>query len=319
MPEPWMHPDARAYLDMMAGLARPPFSDAVIAMMRTIPVEQVLAMMAPIERPLGELAVDRTVPMPGPGGDLALRLFDARAEREAGPVVVFYHGGGFVAGSVATHSSLAAEIARQLDLPVISVEYRLAPEHQWPAAPDDAEASARWIAENGAAFGRSFTGLVLCGDSAGGNLTVITAAALRDNPAALPLLMQVPLYPKVDGSRSYGSIPAFSDGYGLNGVDMDYFGAAYRADPQSLRYSALLGDLAGLPPTVLVTCGLDPLRDEGRAYAAKAIAAGVDTLYREVPGMIHGAFTYRKAIPAAQVVLEDVMAQIKAMLAGQTG
>ena len=104
-------------------------------------------------------------------------------------------------GSVDSHAPLAAEIARGLDLPVVSVEYRLAPEHPWPAGVDDAEAAARWIAANGAAFGREFTGLVLCGDSAGGTFTIITALALRDKPAALPVLMQWAIYPRIDASR----------------------------------------------------------------------------------------------------------------------
>lgn len=319
LPNPWMHPDARNYLDIMAQLARPPYSDAVIAMMRQIPEEQVVAMMEVVERPLGTIAVDRRLAMPGPDGPVNLRLFDSREERGPGPVVVFYHGGGFVVGSVATHASLAAEIARLLDLPVISVEYRLAPEHKFPAAPDDAEAAARWIAGNGDALGRTFTGLVLCGDSAGGNLVTVTAAALRDRPAALPLRMQIALYPKTDGSRTYPSRGAFDLGYGLDGDALDYFGDAYRPDKASPRYSALLGDLAGLPPTLVLTCGLDPLRDEGRAYAAKAIAAGVETHYREIPGMIHGAFTYRKAIPAAQAVLEELMDEARAMIARISG
>ena len=182
-----LRPDARAYLDAMAAQPRPPMNDATIAMMRQVPPEMIEGMLLMFERPLGELGEVRDVNMPGPGGDIALRLFDPRKDRGPGPVVVFYHGGGFVAGSIGTHAPLAAEIARQLDLPVISVEYRLAPEHKWPAAPDDAEAAARWIAENGAAFGREFTGLVTCGDSAGGTLTLVTTMALRDRPAALPV------------------------------------------------------------------------------------------------------------------------------------
>ena len=215
-------------------------------------------------------------------------------------MVVFYHGGGFVLGSIATHAGLAAELSRALDLPVISVEYRLAPEHPWPAQLDDGEAAARWIAENGPAFARRFTGLVLCGDSAGGTVTVVTALALRDRPAALPLLAQLAIYPKVDFSRHYPSDALFAQGYGLDRSDMDYFTAAYRPDPQHRRGSPLLADQAGLPPTLVVTASLDPLRDNGRAYAAALAQAGVDVTYREFRGTIHGFCSFRAVIPSAR-------------------
>lgn len=311
---PEIRPDAKAYLEAMAANPRPPMNDETIAMMRQMPAEMLDQMFEMMELPVGELGEIRDVSMPGPGGDIELRLFDPRNQREASPVVVFYHGGGFVAGSIGSHASLAAEIARGLDLPVISVEYRLAPEHKWPAAPDDAEAAARWIAENGARFGREFTGLILCGDSAGGNLTVVTAPALRDRPAAVPLLMQIPIYPKADSSCVTESYELFGQDYGLDRKDIDYFDEAYAADPNSPRHSGILANLAGLPPTLVVTAGLDPLRDEGRAYAAKVVRAGVKVVYLEYAGTIHGCFTFRKAIPSAQTDLAEVLAVARVML-----
>lgn len=315
MTEPVMRPDVRAYLDTMKANPRPPMNDETIAMMRQLPVDFIEQMLAMIEHPVGDLGEVRDVTMPGPGGDIALRLFDPRKARGPGPVVVFYHGGGFVVGSIGTHAPLAAEIARQLDLPVVSVEYRLAPENKWPAAPDDAEAAARWIAENGAAFGREFSGLVLCGDSAGGVLTLVTALALRDTAAALPLLAQVPIYPVADRSKPYPSSRAFHNGFGLDGNDIDYYDRAYASDTLHWRASPLLAELAGLPPTLLVTAEFDPLRDEGRAFAAKAIEAGVNVTYREYRGTIHGCFTFRKALPSAQQDLTEVMALAREMIA----
>jgi acetyl esterase len=229
-------------------------------------------------------------------------------------VVVFYHGGGFVVGSIDTHAGMAAEIARRLDLPVVSVEYRLAPEHTWPAAPDDAEAAARWIAENGAAFGREFTHLVLCGDSAGGNLTLVTALALRDQPAALPLIAQMPIYPMADASREHESMRTFADGYGLESANMAYYRQAFRADNMHPRYSPLVADPTGLPPTLLVTAALDPLRDGGRAFAAAAIFLGVPVIYREYQGTIHGFCSYRKLIPSAQADFLSVLNLARAMI-----
>ncbi len=318
MSEDSLRPDARAYLDAMAANPRPPMNDATIAMMRQVPPEMIENMLLLFERPLGELGEVRDVTMPGPGGDIALRLFDPRKDRAPGPVVVFYHGGGFVVGSIGTHAPLAAEIARQLDMPVISVEYRLAPEDKWPAAPDDAEAAARWIAENGAVFGREFTGLVICGDSAGGTLTLVTTLALRDKPAALPVVLQVPIYPVSDRSKPYPSATAFGDGYGLDTVSIAYFDKAYGSDSQHWRASPLLADLAGLPPTLLVTAAFDPLRDEGRAFAAKAIEAGVDLTYREYAGTIHGCFTYRKALPSSQDDLTRLLAMARDMITTAT-
>ncbi len=310
---PFVRPDVRAYLDHLQANPRPQLTRELLAMIRTLPPE---AMINQDDLPVGELATIKDVIMPGPGGEIRLRLYDPRATREAGPVVVFFHGGAYIVGSIETHAGLTAEMARHLDLPVISVDYRLAPEDPWPAAPDDGEAVARWIAQNGAAFGREFTGLVISGDSAGGNLTLVTVQALRDKPAALPVLMQLPIYPATDMSRTYASKTLFSQGYGLDISDDDE--DFYAADPHSPRASPLLADLAGLPPTVLVTASLDPLRDQGRAYAAKLVGAGVPTTYYEARGNIHGFATYRKAIPSAQRDTATFLDLAQAMLSQVT-
>jgi len=316
MTEPFIRPDARAYLDMMAANPRPAMNDETIAMMRKIPPELMEQMFAMMELPVGSLGEVRDVTMPGPAGDMALRLFDCRKERGPGPVVVFYHGGGFVVGSIGSHASLAAEMARKLDVPVVSVEYRLAPEAKWPAAPDDAEAAARWVASHGAELGRQADSLILSGDSAGGTLTLLTAIALRDKPAAVPVKMMIPLYPMADASKVYPSMVEFASGnFGLPKADMDYYGKAYAANLKSPRHSAILNDLRGLPPTVLATASLDPLRDGGRAFAAKLLSSGVPVNYYEAQGMIHGYTTYRRAIPSAQGDLDTILAMAKAMMA----
>lgn len=316
--QPTVRPDVQAYLDALAAEPRPPMNEQTIAMIRQIPPAQIEAMMARSERPIGEIAVDKKLSMPGPGGAMELRMFDAKKDRTPGPVLVFYHGGGFIVGSIGTHAALAAEMSRQLDVPVVSVEYRLAPEHKWPAAPDDAEAAARWIAANGAAFDRVFNGLILSGDSAGGTLTLSTALALRDTPASLPVKLMIPLYPMADASKPYPSMAAFGKGYGLDTTDSSYNGRAYAPDVNSPRHSALLADLTGLPPTVLATAALDPLRDGGRAFAAKLIQSGVRVSYYEAAGNIHGFATYRHGIPSAQGDLETIMTMAKAMLEPQS-
>ncbi|MGO4168680.1 alpha/beta hydrolase [Novosphingobium sp. YAF33] len=307
---PYVRPDVAAYLKASNAHPMPPLTAEVIAQIRKLPPSA----MPSRDLPVGDLAVMKDLTMPGPGGSIPLRLFDTRAERGPGPVVVFYHGGGYVLGSIDTHAALAAEISRQLDLPVVSVEYRLAPEHPWPAAPDDGEAAARWVAANGKALGRDVTGLVLSGDSAGGNLTLIAAAALRDKPAAVPVILQVPIYPAADFTRSYPSAQQFAKGYGLDDSMTALFQKHYAADPKSPRSSPILGSLTGLPPTVLVTAGLDPLRDQGRAYAAKLVEAGVPTAFYEGRGLVHGFATFRQAIPSAQTDTANFLKIARTML-----
>jgi len=310
--EIFVRSDVQAYLDQLKAQPRPAFTKEMIAMIRTLPPE----VMADADLPVGELSVDRELEMPGPAGTMALRLFDPRASRAAGPVVIFYHGGGFCVGSIATHAGLSAEIARQLDLPVISVEYRLAPESPWPAAPDDAEAAARWIAENAPPFELEFDGLILCGDSAGGNLAIITALALRDAPAKLPVVQQLLFYPGTDVTRDYPSRAAFSEGYGLDKADMELFNEHYGRDSESWRHSPMRAELSGLAPTVLATASLDPLRDEGRAFAAKLVRSGCDVTFSEMRGTIHGFASYRKEIASSNDDLALILSQSRMMLAG---
>ena len=312
MSDTTIRPDVKAFLDMMNALPGPRLHE--------VSAEQARHMMtagrALFDLPTGELAVLRDLTMPGPdGGEMALRLFDPRADRLPGPALVFFHGGGFVIGDLDSHEGPCAEIARGLDMPVISVGYRLAPEHPWPAAPDDCEAAARWVAENGAALGLAITGLVLAGDSAGGNLTIVTALALRDAPAAVPLIAQWPIYPAVDKATGYPSFDAFAEGYYLTRAGMGWFDKAYRSDPSSWRALPILADQAGLPPTLVLTASLDPLLDQGRAYAAATIRAGVPTIYREARGNIHGFLNMRKGIPSSAGDLAQALAVLKPMIA----
>jgi len=307
---PFVRPDVRSFLDYLETVPGPKMHEMDAPTARQV----YFAMKDLADLPIGELAVIRDLTIPGPAGEMRARLFDPRDAREPGPLVVYYHGGGFVIGDIETHASFCAEMARVLDLPVVSVDYRLAPEHPWPAAPDDCEAAARWLAGARAALGRAVTGLVLAGDSAGGNLAIVTAMALRDRPAAVPAIAQFPLYPATDASRPYPSYDEFADGYLLTRDSMEWFMAAYRGDPAHLRSSPLVGDLAGMPPAVVVTASLDPIRDQGRAYAAALIAAGVPTVFREAKGMIHGFANLRQAIPSARGDVAGAFAALKAAL-----
>ena len=314
-PAPYVRPDVRGFLDYLNAMPGPRTHQMTPADARQV----FHAMKDVADPPVGGLALIRDLSIPGPGGTIPARLFDARDTRVPGPAVVFFHGGGFVIGNIDTHASFCAEMARVLDLPVISVDYRLAPEHRWPAAPDDCEAAARWVAEGPADLGRGVTGLVLAGDSAGGTLTIVAAMDLRDRPAAVPVIVQAPIYPAADASRPYPSFDQFADGYLLTRDTMLWFVDAYAADIAHSRGSPLLGDLAGLPPAVIVTASLDPIRDQGRAYAAALVQAGVPVVFREAVGNVHGFVTLRKAIPSSQGDVAGYLAALKDVVAEAEG
>ena len=312
---PYVRPDVRGFLDFLNSLPGPKSHEVGAAQAR----QQYLAMKDVADLPEGELATVLNLSIPGPAGPIPARLFDAKAHREPGPALLYYHGGGFVIGDIDTHASFCAEMARMLDLPVISVDYRLAPEHCWPAAPDDAEAAARWVADSPAELGRRVTGLVLSGDSAGGTLTIVVAMDLRDRPAAVPVIAQLPFYPAADLGTDYPSFQQFAEGHLLTKASMEWFADCYAADLQHARGNPMQGDLAGLPPAVVVTASLDPIRDQGRAYAAALVKAGVPVIFREAAGNIHGFVTLRKAIPSAAGDVAAALAAAKTLIAEAEG
>ena len=305
-----VRPDVAAFLAHLANLPGP----------RTYQMEpsaaraQVVAAKDLTDLPVGDLAVVRNLSIPGPAGPIGARLFDAAERREPGPAVLFFHGGGFVLGDLDTHAGLCGELARVLRLPVVAVDYRLAPENAWPAAPDDAEAAARWVADSPAELGRTVTGLVLCGDSAGGNLAMVAALDLRDRPARVPVIVQAPIYPVADMAGDYRSFEEFAEGYLLTRDAMLWFGDAYAADLGHQRSSPLVADLGGMPPAAVLTAGLDPIRDQGRAYAARLVEAGVPVVFREAAGNVHGFATLRRAIPSSQGDIAGYLAALRAMI-----
>ncbi len=311
MSEPYVRPDVRLFLDYLNGLPGPKTYEVG-------PIEARKMMIASrhvADVETGELAVIRDLSCPGPDGEIPLRLYDARETRGTGPLFLFLHGGGFVFCDLDTHEPFCAEMARELDMPVLAVDYRLAPEHPWPAGVEDAIAAARWAASGPEALGRGVSGLVVCGDSAGGNFAIVVALALRDEPAAVPVRALWAIYPAADPGKGYPSKKDFGTGYLLTQPSMDWFEQCYRADPKDWRYSPLVKSQKGMPPTLVVTAGLDPIRDQGRAYAAACIEAGVPTIYREAEGNIHGFINLRRAVPSAADDIAGCVAALKLMLA----
>ncbi len=308
---PYVRPDVAMMLAMMSATGAPAMNEMAPADAR----EAYRMMRFVADADPTPLAIVRDLSCPGPAGDIPLRYYDARETREPGPAIMFFHGGGFVIGDLETHHPYCTELAAKLDLPVIAVDYRLAPEHPFPAAPEDCEAAARWLAANGKELGLEITGLVFTGDSAGGNLTIVITQALIANPAAVPVIAQAPLYPVVDSSQTGGSFTEFAEGFLLTSEAMQWFGENYAATPGDVRNDCINGDLGSLPPTLLVTAGLDPLRDQGRDFASRAIKAGVDVTYMEMRGTIHGFICLRKGVPSAQDDCDAIFRGMKAMLA----
>lgn len=302
----YVRPDVAMFLQFLNSVPGPKFWE--------VPAEDARAMTAAMrdvaDAPVGDLAVIRDISIPGPAGDIPARIYDARETREAGPVMVFFHGGGFVIGSLYTYEPYCAEVARLLDLPVISIDYRLAPEHRFPAAAVDCEAAARWIAGSPEALGYEVTGLITSGDSAGGNLTIVTTMALRDNPATVPVLAQHPIYPAVSLSGDWPSMREFAVGYLLTAASIEYFGEGYAAEAGDYRAEPLNFDQSGMPPSLVTTASLDPLRDQGLAYVEKLKASGVRVEHRSADGNIHGHINIRQGIPSTQ---EDIVGNITAL------
>jgi acetyl esterase len=313
--EPYVRPDVRLFLDYVNNLPGPQTHEAGPVEAR----EMMRRARDVADASTGELAVIRDLSFPGPGGEVGLRLFDARERRDPGALFLFFHGGGFVFGDLYTHEPFCAEMARELVLPVLAVDYRLAPEDPWPAGVEDCIAAARWAAESPQALGREVTGFVLAGDSAGGNFTIIVSLALRDEPARVPVLAQWPIYPAADPARGYPSRTDFGEGYLLTELGMDWFEQCYRADPKDWRYAPLVKSQEGMPPTLVVTASLDPIRDQGRAYAAACAQAGVPTIFREAEGNIHGFINLRKAIPSAADDIKGCVAALKLLLQDGAG
>jgi acetyl esterase len=312
MSDLYVRPDVRAFLDFLNNLPGQKAYELPLPEARNM----LHASRHVADAPVGELAVIRDIAMEGSGGPLRLRLYDAREERGPGPLMVFYHGGGWVLGDLDTHEPFCAEIARLMDLPVVAVDYRLAPEHPFPAAPEDAVAAARWLAGSPEALGRQVTGLIPFGDSAGGNLAIVATLALRDEPAAVPVLAQWPIYPASEPTRFYPSRRQFKDDYLLSEGSMDWFERCYAGDRNDWRFAPLAKDQAGMPPTLLVTVGLDPIRDQGRVYGGALAQAGVDLVYLELAGTVHGCMNLRKAIPSTNDDIARCVAALKLLLAG---
>src|SRR5438874_6338251 len=304
-----LDPEAKMLLEQMTTVVRP-FDE--------LSVEEARAAIATLSAAAGEgeavaRVENRTVP--GPRGEIPVRVYTPEG-RAPFPVLVYFHGGGWVIGSLETHDGICRHLANAAGAVVVSVDYRLAPEHPFPASGEDAYAATRWVAANAAAIGGDPRHIAVGGDSAGGNLAAVVPLMARDRGGP-PLVFQLLVYPVTDvPSAKTASYRENAEGYFLTAKMMHWFWNHYcgknpdLSDPYLCPLRAK--DLKRLPPALVVTAEFDPLRDEGEAYAARLREAGVAATAKRYPGMIHGFFGMGALLAQGRVATKEAAEALRA-------
>ena len=309
-----LDPRVKRFLDALAA-GKPPNALETTVEERRLGLAELMKLAGP-QVPVGRVE-DRT--LPGPAGALGIRIYTPLgAGPEPLPGLIYFHGGGLVAGTVATHDPIGRALANSGACRVVSVDYRLAPEHPFPAALDDALAAVRHIGAHAAEYGINGMRLGICGDSAGGTLaaaTVQTVARIGSPRLALQLL----ICPILDYSRSTESRRDLASGYLVDQATLDHDLLHYAppgTDPADPRISPLRADhVGGQPRTLIHTAEFDPLRDEGRDYFERLVRAHAEVSYTCHPGMIHLFYGLGAVIPYARTAFEQIGGEIRAALA----
>jgi len=305
-----LHPQTRALLDQFAAAGGFDATQLPVPAVRELYAQMSLGRDVPAVASVA----DRSVP--GPAGDIPVRVYAPVAGR-ARPAIVYFHGGGFVIGSLDSHDGTCRALANASGCAVVSVDYRLAPEHRFPAAPEDCYAALRYVAERGAELGVDPRRLAVAGDSAGGNLAAVTALLARQRRGP-DLQFQLLVYPVADHSFDTTSYRENAEGYFLTAAMMRWFWGHYLERPEHgddpIASPLRAKDLAALPPALVITAEYDPLRDEGEAYAARLAEAGVPAELRRYDGQIHGFFSLYEALDDGRAAVERAGAALAAAL-----
>lgn len=307
-----LDPQARALLDQVKALGGLPLNEL------SAPDARLAAQaLGTLSGPPAAVAAVENRTVPGPAGALPVRIYTPAGSGPF-PVLVFFHGGGWVIGDLDTQDGACRALANGASCVVVSVDYRLAPESKFPAAPEDTYAATRWVAANAASIHGDPARIAVGGDSAGGNLTAVTAQMARDRGGPR-LVFQLLVYPVTDGSCDTASYRDNADGYLLTKDMMLWFWNHYvRSDAD--RFNPLASplrahSLEGLPPALVQTAEFDPLRDEGEAYAAQLKEAGVPVKLTRYEGMIHGFFGMGSVIDRAKTAIAEAAAALRCAFA----
>lgn len=309
-----LDPQIAAILALSERLGPPPIETHVPARARVLAAQG----LAPLDARPRPMAAIHDMVMDTGERRIPARLYRPRWARSRGPAVVYYHGGGGVIGSVASYDAVCRALAGDTGYPVLSVDYRLAPEHPFPAGVDDALAAYRWAREHAATLDIDPGRIAVAGDSVGGTFAAVVSQQASDAGLPAPAL-QVLLYPGLDCTFSCPSHQTFDRGYLLSASLLRWFRGHYLTDPGlrwDLRASPLLATrLAGLPRALIITAGFDPLRDEGELYAERLRRAGVDVRYRCERSLIHGYISLTGVVVEARRAVARMNADIRALLA----
>jgi acetyl esterase len=299
-----LDPQFQAFAEQFAQM--PPLSQIPLQMLRAGQI-----MQRPTERTPVAQVIDRTIP--GPAGDIKLRIYRPHAEQGL-PLLVFMHGGGFILGDLDSHDEAARQLTMLTDCVTVAVDYRLAPEYPFPAAPEDCFAALKWAAAHAAEFGADPGRIAVAGDSAGGNLAAVMALRARDEGGPR-LRGQVLIYPAADLEDANEFQPAPDGNYYLLGrTDGAYFNSLYLREPADARHPhaspMFAEDVANLPPAMVITAEFDPLCRQGEAFAVRLKAAGVPVEQRRYAGAIHGFVSM--PVPMAREALGEAAQWLKA-------
>lgn len=310
-----LDPDANAVLAAFREAGRPPYETLTPPEAR----EWYLKAREVANPEPPALASVTAMTIPGPDGAIPARLYTPQTLRRQdglSPCLVFFHGGGWVIGDLDSHDVVCRILAHEGEMLVISVDYRLAPEHKFPAAIDDAIAATRWIADNAVQLNVDVTHLFVGGDSAGGNLSAIVAIDARDNGGP-KLRGQLLIYPATDFRMDHPSHHEPETSCLLTHTVMHWFADHYlnsSADIDNWRASpARMDNMKGLPPAYVLIAGADPLRDEGDEYAKRLADAGVAVTHKAYPGQFHGFITMGKILSKANEALRDIGGWLKSL------
>ena len=297
-----LDPQARAFLDQMAAAGGPQLHELPPEVAR----EAVTGLTAQLGGPPEDVAEVRDLAIPGPAGTIPARVYVPSGATPL-PVLVYYHGGGFVVGSIDGWDPIMRSLANASGCAVVSVDYRLAPEHKFPAAIDDAYAALEWVAREAGSFGGDPARLAVGGDSAGGNLAAVVSILARDRSGP-KIALQLLVYPLTDQDFSRASYAKYGENHFLS-LDMLRWFSAHYTTPETAddwRIKPLnAASLRDLPPAHIIVAECDPLHDEGEAYAERLRAEGNAVTFVRYPGMIHGFFTFPAALDQGRQAIAD--------------